>query len=227
MLKVILFLETAVKKPLFLLKKDLQNVLTTEIGSTKLLLTESNEIFIDDITEESLLLNEKTQEVYNVHRIFVQSVDSYDYCNVGWIVNEDMPVCGLCRIEFTPFDYKQHCKACGNICCHECSKNVTKIAGLESLGGLRVCNLCFYGQEKVELITYRSRTRFDIRNQTDLERGLTDTIKVVETKHSGTAERKSILPPVNHSSSTQGTPRYCFAILLFIHFFLNRFPFLV
>ena len=51
MLKVILFLETIVKKPIFVLKKDFEAIVKSEIGCTKLLLSDSNEIFIDDIVE--------------------------------------------------------------------------------------------------------------------------------------------------------------------------------
>ena len=81
-----------------------------------------------------------------LRRIFIKTVDSGEYGNVGWMLNEDVNRCTICAKAFGIFRYKHHCRACGNIVCNICSKNNVIVDLLVSLGPVRVCDQCCWGQ---------------------------------------------------------------------------------
>lgn len=107
--------------------------------------------------ERSLLTSQMTMvrevsyfiqgEKHKYHYIFVQSEDSSDYSKVGWVLSDDAKQCMVC---FTSFPLlmprKHHCRACGNVVCKKCSPELVEIEGLESLGPLRCCIQCYFGQ---------------------------------------------------------------------------------
>ena len=74
---------------------------------------------------------------------------------VGWILNEDMNYCMICATEFSFFNGRHHCRACGNIICGTCSPQFIVIHELSQFGKQRVCNQCYWGQE----IVYMSNNR--------------------------------------------------------------------
>ncbi len=74
---------------------------------------------------------------------------------VGWILNEDMNSCMICTLEFSFFNSRHHCRACGNIVCGSCSPQFIIIHELSQFGKQRVCNQCYWGQE----IVYMSNNR--------------------------------------------------------------------
>ena len=40
----------------------------------------------------------------------------------GWVPDEIITHCYACSVEFSPFVYKHHCRKCGQVFCHECTK---------------------------------------------------------------------------------------------------------
>jgi hypothetical protein len=75
------------------------------------------------------------------------------YVNVGWMLHEGMPVCSMCRKEFSlsptvENSLKHNCRSCGNVYCSSCCSNHCVVDGLEECGPQRTCNLCYYGQVK-------------------------------------------------------------------------------
>ncbi|RYY82386.1 hypothetical protein EON63_13450, partial [archaeon] len=87
------------------------------------------------------------------HRVFVLAADSGECVKVGWVLNDDMDCCMVCHNLFydgmISSSGKHHCRACGNLVCSACSDNHVVVCELMTLGAVRVCNQCFFGQEIV------------------------------------------------------------------------------
>jgi hypothetical protein len=109
------------------LRQNLQNTNYAEIYSIQ--------------SEEILVKGEK----HSIRRLYVNTVDSNLYHNVGWVLNNDIENCMVCGTYLSTLS-KHHCKSCGNILCEICSSSTAIISGLESCGELRVCDMCFWGQ---------------------------------------------------------------------------------
>jgi hypothetical protein len=194
-----IFIESLVTKPLDTLLKDIFEVVRSGKGQTSLYpnaIGDNSRVglpFIDDIVEEKLITNHKTQELYVVYRIFINSLDENRYDTIGWLINEGIPVCNLCRKPFkasssTSSTDKFHCYACGNLFCLACCCKNNYLQGMEDCGPLRVCNLCDYGQEVVIPVSYRKTTRFEITNLPEFSQGLTREIQVFDNKNENNQE---------------------------------------
>jgi hypothetical protein len=134
------FMKGIITKPIFVLKKDWKSG-----RRPSKLVPEALDCYIDDIVEETTIdMNTKGLQIVN--RVFVGSDDGGNYCNVGWLLNDDITYCMLCKTPFGLLTYKHHCKACGNVVCESCSADKAYIFELQSLAPLRTCNLCFFGQ---------------------------------------------------------------------------------
>lgn len=205
------YLEHLVTQSLQTLLEDFSKSLQEQEGRTSLLppiLSTSSSphplFFIDDILEEKLIMNPKTNQIIVVYRVFIQSIEDllpssssssskssksnqtplsnsqaesiwkkYQsnpryFTGVGWLINESMPVCSMCRMEFPAtgngsgngngngkgtkaaltaiLAEKRHCYACGNIFCYQCCSHQKLVEGIEELGPVWACNLCDYGQ---------------------------------------------------------------------------------
>lgn len=164
----LILLRLIVTKPLQSLLEDVSQVIENGVGRTKLI-EEENDAFIDDIVEERLIVNYQEKKAYVVYRVFVNSKkdNHQSYINVGWVINEGMPVCNLCRKSLHKDHEKEHCHACGNVFCHACCNHSSIIEGLEDEGPLLVCNLCDYGQvsQYIPSYLYNSLTRLKTENQ--------------------------------------------------------------
>lgn len=85
----------------------------------------------------------KSLENGSIKRVFVKAKDTGVLGTVGWVVNDNIKVCMLCRkTKFGLFTRRHHCRACGNLVCHQCSGNKSLIDGAETLGQQRICNEC-------------------------------------------------------------------------------------
>jgi hypothetical protein len=82
-------------------------------------------------------------ETMYYRRVFIKCEDSGEYAKVGWILNEDCAHCMICRKQLS---LRHHCRACGNILCSSCCDIFEYVDLIESLGPVRVCMLCYYGQ---------------------------------------------------------------------------------
>jgi hypothetical protein len=149
------FLKQVIEKPIFVLKRDYnQNIKVGRKSSS--LAPEINDVYIHDIQEESIITAPGTKRTVN--RLFVDiGSDAQDsqsikvkvnpYSKVGWIVNEELTICMICKTTFGMFgSAKYHCHACGNLVCQQCSENQVEIYEIKELGPLRVCRLCDFGQ---------------------------------------------------------------------------------
>ncbi|KAK5986172.1 Lateral signaling target protein 2 [Trichostrongylus colubriformis] len=62
---------------------------------------------------------------------------------VRWVPDEDCEQCTACSATFTVVRRRHHCRNCGRIFCHRCSRNNICIPELGYDRRVRVCNLCF------------------------------------------------------------------------------------
>lgn len=79
-------------------------------------------------------------------RCFVNAKDSGVFVNVGWVINDNMDQCLLCRSFFGFFNRKHHCRACGTLVCRSCSPHNAHIITMEQYGMMKVCKECYRGQ---------------------------------------------------------------------------------
>ncbi len=83
---------------------------------------------------------------FSMLRCFVQAKDSGVFVNVGWVVNDRIEQCLLCRVYFSFFNRRHHCRACGSLVCRSCSPNNAYIITMEQFGPMKVCRECYRGQ---------------------------------------------------------------------------------
>lgn len=140
MSKHLAFAEIASSTAIYLLKKDMVGSKGQRKTST---LTDILDCYVTDITDEKIFVNGTE---HRIKRVFVKTSDSGNYANVGWVVKSEISYCMLCSIAFGMFTYQHHCKACGNVVCNNCSLNLVAVVEIESVGPVRVCNQCYWGQ---------------------------------------------------------------------------------
>ena len=158
------FLKQIITKPIFILRKDFNQNMKSGRQATNIS-QDIPDVYIMDIQEESIAMKNGSKQT--VHRIFVDineesarnnrnkvhfSRSSTTYNHVGWILNEDLEICMLCKTSFSMFKTKHHCKACGNLVCQTCADQFVNIDEIQDLGPLRVCMMCDYGQVSFVLL---------------------------------------------------------------------------
>lgn len=109
-------------------------------------------MFIEE--EEVIIAGDKKV----IRRLFVQSVES-DFGGVGWVINEDIKECMICHTAFGVFRWPHHCRSCGNLVCHPCSPEEVIIEEMKELGHVRICTLCYFGQDPVH-VQYHRKSSF-------------------------------------------------------------------
>jgi hypothetical protein len=93
-------------------------------------------------------------------RCFAQAKDSGAFVNVGWVINDHIDKCLLCRGVFTFFNRRHHCRACGTLVCRFCSQHKAYITTMEQFGAMKVCRECYRGQgESVPVLDTRHSGR--------------------------------------------------------------------
>ena len=88
-------------------------------------------------------------EKVRVHRCFVETRDSGEYKNVGWVVDVGVSKCMMCARAFGMLTYRHHCRSCGNVICHSCSPYLHEVMELPGQGPQRLCMLCYWHQDEV------------------------------------------------------------------------------
>ena len=78
-----------------------------------------------------------------VTRCYIHTADSGLLENVGWVINDNIAFCLVCKKDFGMARWKHHCRACGNLVCSSCSKYSICIISKEDLGKVKVCKSCF------------------------------------------------------------------------------------
>lgn len=78
-----------------------------------------------------------------------QSVDakSMRFYAIPWILDDQSSLCMRCNAPFTQSRWRHHCRLCGFLVCHNCSRhkmavNVGAFGSIEPKGS-RVCDACF------------------------------------------------------------------------------------
>jgi ankyrin repeat protein len=87
-----------------------------------------------------------------LRRVFVRKKGFGAYARVGWVVNVDCNYCMICSVELPSREERLHCYACGNIVCSACSPETGFVAQLPADGAVRVCSLCYWGQDPVQAV---------------------------------------------------------------------------
>ncbi len=57
------------------------------------------------------------------------------------------------------FRWPHHCRSCGNLVCHPCSPEVAVLYEMKEAGEVRVCTLCYWGQDPVHASYKRKVSR--------------------------------------------------------------------
>lgn len=115
------------------------------------------EVFYED---EEVVVNGKLKKV---RRLYARAPNSDSY-GVGWIINEDISSCMVCGVEFGVFRWPHHCRSCGNLVCNPCSPETAVLFEMQELGEVRVCKLCYWGQDPVH-IAFKRTSKSNSRNE--------------------------------------------------------------
>lgn len=59
-----------------------------------------------------------------------------------WVKDEIVEACKSCRVKFTIYERKHHCRSCGLIFCANCSRFEIEISSLNINHPVRVCQSC-------------------------------------------------------------------------------------
>ncbi|CAB4035881.1 myotubularin-related 2-like, partial [Paramuricea clavata] len=62
---------------------------------------------------------------------------------VVWVANERAKECHDCKVKFTHFNRRHHCRACGQVFCNECSSHRVCLLKLGYTKQERVCDRCY------------------------------------------------------------------------------------
>jgi len=105
---------------------------------------------IIDVREFEVPSSDNSSAAACIRRCFVSTVDSGEFVNVGWVINEkSIGTCLICQVPFGLLHWKHHCRACGNLVCQKCSKFTSKIKAFEELGLLKVCSECHKSKVRI------------------------------------------------------------------------------
>lgn len=139
------FLRECTSKPLVVLKKEVKHL--RRLKKTTVNHVEDNHApFIREIREDTIILKGVSRKI---RRVFVDSGDAGDYHKVGWVANGDVDCCMICLTTLSSFSAcskKHHCRACGNVTCSKCSDEEAIVLEIHTLGPVRVCKQCYWGQ---------------------------------------------------------------------------------
>lgn len=122
---------------------------------------------------------------HDVFRLFIETQDSGEYKNVGWIVDDAMEDCMICADSFSLFVRRHHCRSCGNLVCSNCCSPVKlKIQELAVDEPQLVCRQCYWDQESTSVLD--SLARADTRGSD--ESRITRSSSIQKDSRKSTAE---------------------------------------
>jgi hypothetical protein len=147
--KALSILKGNVTKASFVFQKELEDRFST--------INVNEEGFYMYVEEETVKIS---GEVKTIRRVFVQSSAS-DYGGVGWVINEDITACMICHGAFGMFRWAHHCRSCGNLVCSVCSPDNVVIEELSELGPVRICIMCYWGQDPVHTTFQRQNKQLE------------------------------------------------------------------
>jgi len=97
-----------------------------------------NSLMVDSVREAVLVIEDK--EIL-VRRVYVNTLGSSRFAEVGWVMEEDIHSCLCCQKAFSTVTRKHHCRSCGSLICKDCSTH-TMIIGFSALKTQIVCKSC-------------------------------------------------------------------------------------
>jgi hypothetical protein len=87
--------------------------------------------------------------LYKIYRLFIRTLSSHDFANIGWVIEDNVMVCLLCGENFLQHGKDQkrfHCYACGNLVCERCI-TLGQLEGLNLNDSfVNTCCQCNFGQ---------------------------------------------------------------------------------
>lgn len=76
---------------------------------------------------------------------------------VTWIPDQDSAICMRCTEKFTVAYRRHHCRKCGFVVCHRCSKKKAVIEHIHPTNKLRICKVCHLRLEAEPQDMHRER----------------------------------------------------------------------
>ncbi|KAL5475348.1 hypothetical protein EMCRGX_G025149 [Ephydatia muelleri] len=62
---------------------------------------------------------------------------------VVWMSDDNIRECSFCQQRFSTFRRRHHCRSCGRVFCHDCSKNKGVLTHLGYIQPVRICDECY------------------------------------------------------------------------------------
>lgn len=139
----------------FIFQATEDNILTRDFSASEAIAERAEEVIVADNNGNLFGQGENVEDVTDTYArrnyVHAQSestelsptpIDHNSFLRPPqWIPDSDAPRCMSCSTQFTPFRRRHHCRNCGLIFCHFCSKNTAVL--IFSRGPVRVCNECF------------------------------------------------------------------------------------
>ena len=75
-----------------------------------------------------------------------------------WMKDEHSESCVDCKVKFTIYERKHHCRNCGKVFCSSCSQYQAEIPRLKILQPVRVCKSCHNDLTNVKTTKTKSRS---------------------------------------------------------------------
>jgi hypothetical protein len=96
--------------------------------------------FVRRINVENLLT--KSSHTITSRRFYIESTESPEYNEIGWILHDGVTNCMFCGVFFGALQAKHNCSACGLVACAQCSGNYAFVSELNDNKKHRVCKNC-------------------------------------------------------------------------------------
>lgn len=129
----------------FLMAKHGHAIVRRKEGTSKDNVEDLDAFLVQDLAVETI--HDADNAPIVVHRIFVLSNRGGDYCQVGWVMKEEVTCCMRCRVSVPDVTLdRHHCANCGDVVCSTCSSNTAVIEELRTMEKFAVCTRCFKGE---------------------------------------------------------------------------------
>ena len=92
-----------------------------------------------DIRETTIYYDDQSSQV--VRKVFIEASDSSSLTSVGWVINDNITFCLVCKSVFKLLTRRHHCRACGLLVCGMCCRPAV-LRDFPELGNQRICNKC-------------------------------------------------------------------------------------
>ena len=101
-----------------------------------------------------------------------------------WMKDEHSESCVDCKVKFTIYERKHHCRNCGKVFCSSCSQYQAEIPRLRIMQPVRVCKPCHN-----ELTTVKVHTKHSSNHRPSSRSG---SVKKLEANNTKTGDPDSM-----------------------------------